>query len=249
MSSCEAQVNGKDQGQDGARLLAEAVTPPVGEEEGTRCQPPPRAADPKAALEAMADAQSDGDIRFVPYKNENDMPGIMELIEKDLSEPYSVFTYRYFINNWPDLCFLTMQGDQCVGAIVCKLDTHRSRNTHRGYIAMLAVDKELRGKRIGSKLVKLCLDRMRELGADECVLETEVTNEGALALYRSMGFAKEKRLHKYYLNGNDAYRLKFLFKLPEGFHEGFGCLGPPAEPSSLAQRAEEAEASPPEGAA
>ena len=26
---------------------------------------------------------------------------------------------------------------------------------------MLAVEKELRGQRIGSKLVKLCLDRMR----------------------------------------------------------------------------------------
>ena len=33
-----------------------------------------------------------------------------------------------------------------------------------GYIAMLAVEKELRGKRIGSKLVQLCLDRMRSFG-------------------------------------------------------------------------------------
>ena len=34
------------------------------------------------------------------------MPPIVALIEKDLSEPYSIFTYRYFINNWPNLCFL-----------------------------------------------------------------------------------------------------------------------------------------------
>ena len=34
-----------------------------------------------------------------------------------------------------------------------------------GYIAMLAVEKELRGQRIGSKLVQLCLDRMRREGA------------------------------------------------------------------------------------
>eukprot|EP00439_Symbiodinium_sp_Y106_P047075 s2319_g6.t1 len=160
-------------------------------------------------------ADSPNDIRFEQYKDERDMPGIVSLIDKDLSEPYSVFTYRYFINNWPDLCYMTMQGDRCVGAIICKLDTHRCRRTHRGYIAMLAVEKELRGQRIGSKLVKLCLDRMRQLGADECVLETEVTNLGALGLYRSMGFVKEKRLHKYYLNGNDAFRLKFLFKMPD----------------------------------
>ena len=31
---------------------------------------------------------------------------VMGLIEKDLSEPYSIFTYRYFINNWPSLCIL-----------------------------------------------------------------------------------------------------------------------------------------------
>merc|ERR1712183_647739 len=161
------------------------------------------------------------------------MPGIVQLIEKDLSEPYSIFTYRYFINNWPMLCFLSRRPDgKCIGAIVCKLDVHRSRHTHRGYIAMLAVEKGLRGKGIGSTLVRLCLDKMRDMGADECVLETEVTNTGALHLYKNMGFVKEKRLHKYYLNGNDAFRLKFLFKLPEGFEQGQGCLGPPASPGA-----------------
>mmetsp|Transcript_1679 Transcript_1679/g.3684 ORF Transcript_1679/g.3684 Transcript_1679/m.3684 type:complete len:273 (-) Transcript_1679:384-1202(-) len=179
---------------------------------------------------ATLTAQCNEGITYVPYQDEQDMPSIVKLIEKDLSEPYSVFTYRYFINNWPELCFRTMQGDKCIGAIVCKLDIHRSRSTNRGYIAMLAVDKDLRGKRIGSKLVQLCLDQMRDMGADECVLETEVTNSGALALYRSMGFVKDKRLHKYYLNGNDAYRLKYLFRLPEGFYEGLGCQGPLVDP-------------------
>eukprot|EP00930_Biecheleria_cincta_P042238 TRINITY_DN29057_c0_g1_i1.p1 TRINITY_DN29057_c0_g1~~TRINITY_DN29057_c0_g1_i1.p1 ORF type:complete len:241 (-),score=30.65 TRINITY_DN29057_c0_g1_i1:139-828(-) len=191
------------------------------------------AALPEADSAAKSCSVTGDDVRYEPYKDETDMPGIVTLIEKDLSEPYSVFTYRYFINNWPDLCYLAMQADRCVGAIVCKLDRHRCRNTHRGYIAMLAVDKELRGRGVGKKLVRLCLDRMRELNADECVLETEVTNKGALGLYRSLGFVKEKRLHKYYLNGNDAWRLKFLFKLPDGFSEGHGCLGPPAEAWSL----------------
>ena len=39
------------------------------------------------------------------YENENDLPGIMALITKDLSEPYSIYTYRYFIHNWPQICF------------------------------------------------------------------------------------------------------------------------------------------------
>jgi GNAT superfamily N-acetyltransferase len=41
-----------------------------------------------------------------------------------------------------------MDGDKCVGAIVCKLDRHRS-TARRGYIAMLAVDQDYRRAGIG----------------------------------------------------------------------------------------------------
>ena len=36
------------------------------------------------------------------YVDENEMPAISELIARDLSEPYSIYTYRYVINNWPN---------------------------------------------------------------------------------------------------------------------------------------------------
>lgn len=49
--------------------------------------------------------QFDG-VQYVCYKNEQQMKDIMRLIQKDLSEPYSIYTYRYFIHNWPKLCFL-----------------------------------------------------------------------------------------------------------------------------------------------
>lgn len=49
--------------------------------------------------------QIDG-VKYVCYKNEQQMKDIMQLIQKDLSEPYSIYTYRYFIHNWPKLCFL-----------------------------------------------------------------------------------------------------------------------------------------------
>ena len=45
-------------------------------------------------------------LKYVEYKDESQMPLIMNLITKDLSEPYSIYTYRYFIHNWPFLCFL-----------------------------------------------------------------------------------------------------------------------------------------------
>ena len=45
-------------------------------------------------------------IEYVVYQSEHQMQDIMRLITKDLSEPYSIYTYRYFIHNWPKLCFL-----------------------------------------------------------------------------------------------------------------------------------------------
>ena len=47
-----------------------------------------------------------GALKYVVYESELQMPDIMRLITKDLSEPYSIYTYRYFIHNWPKLCFL-----------------------------------------------------------------------------------------------------------------------------------------------
>lgn len=53
-----------------------------------------------------AEPGEDRTIRYVRYESELQMPDIMRLITKDLSEPYSIYTYRYFIHNWPQLCFL-----------------------------------------------------------------------------------------------------------------------------------------------
>ncbi|XP_067939865.1 N-alpha-acetyltransferase 30-like isoform X1 [Watersipora subatra] len=147
-------------------------------------------------------------INYVRYESERQMPVIMSLISKDLSEPYSIYTYRYFIHNWPGLCYLATEGSRTVGAIVCKLDHHKRTMRKRGYIAMLAVDDSCRRKRIGSTLVGIAIDSMIAEQADEVVLETEVTNLSALRLYEKLGFVRDKRLYKYYLNGVDAFRLK-----------------------------------------
>uniref|UniRef100_A0A3B1KLN0 N-alpha-acetyltransferase 30 n=1 Tax=Astyanax mexicanus TaxID=7994 RepID=A0A3B1KLN0_ASTMX len=151
------------------------------------------------------------EIKYVRYESELQMPGIMRLITKDLSEPYSIYTYRYFIHNWPQLCFLAVVDKECVGAIVCKLDMHK-KMFRRGYIAMLAVDSKHRRKSIGTNLVKKAIYAMVDGDCDEVVLETEITNKSALKLYENLGFVRDKRLFRYYLNGVDALRLKLWLR-------------------------------------
>ncbi|XP_063538644.1 N-alpha-acetyltransferase 30 [Cydia strobilella] len=152
-----------------------------------------------------------GEIDIISYESELQMPEIMRVIQKDLSEPYSIYTYRYFIHNWPKLCFLATDDGKCIGAIVCKLDMHRNV-VKRGYIAMLAVDEKYRNKRIGSRLVRKAIQAMINDNADEVVLETEITNKPALMLYENLGFVRDKRLFRYYLNGVDALRLKLWLR-------------------------------------
>ncbi|XP_054088322.1 N-alpha-acetyltransferase 30A [Zeugodacus cucurbitae] len=149
-------------------------------------------------------------IEYKEYESELQMHDIMRLIQAELSEPYSIYTYRYFIYNWPKLCFLAAHGNEYIGAIVCKLDMHR--NVRRGYIAMLAVRKEYRKLKIGTTLVQKAIEAMLADNADEVVLETEMRNVPALRLYENLGFVRDKRLFRYYLNGVDALRLKLWFR-------------------------------------
>ena len=46
----------------------------------------------------------------------------------------------------------------------------------------------------GTELVKRCVQQMVADQADEVVLEAEITNRGALALYENLGFIRDKRL-------------------------------------------------------
>lgn len=122
----------------------------------------------------------------------------------------------------PDLATPALTPDQAlnpedsslIGVIVCKLETHSSHSppTRRGYIAMLAVSSNFRGQGVATALVKKAIDAMAERNADEVVLETEETNIPAMRLYERLGFLRSKKLHRYYLNGNSAYRLVLLLK-------------------------------------
>lgn len=96
-----------------------------------------------------------------------------------------------------------------------------SRKIYQGYIGMLAVREDRRKNGLGSKLVSASIEAMIAQGCQEVSLEAEVTNKGALRLYENLGFIRDQRLEKYYLNGNDAFRLKLrLAPLPPGalFH-------------------------------
>jgi peptide alpha-N-acetyltransferase len=187
--------------------------PPCADDDPPRAAAPPATAAPAAAVAAPLDNELGVEVTFEPFVRESQMGPIVSMIEKDLSEPYSIFTYRYFIHGWPKLCYLAMVGGEMVGCIVCKASRGAGPDSaYAGYIAMLAVTTSYRKHGIGSKLVCRAIEEMIAMGCDECCLEAEITNEGALRLYERLGFMRTVRLIRYYLNGSDAYKLKLLLK-------------------------------------
>ncbi|TNY17116.1 putative acyltransfersase [Rhodotorula diobovata] len=182
-------------------------------------------------------------IRYRAYQGEEDLEAITKLVDEELSEPYNLYTYRYFLDEWPHLCFFALSGDDPIGVIICKQEPHTKssrsvpltageegtqegerRPLMRGYLAMLSTIKAFRGRGIATRLLRLSLSGMLRPPAallaslpsehpsrqpvDEVVLETEADNAAALAFYSKMGFVREKRLQRFYLNGKDAYRLR-----------------------------------------
>ncbi|KAL9068731.1 MAG: hypothetical protein Q9157_006418 [Trypethelium eluteriae] len=169
----------------------------------------------KNALPVVGGKSEIPELRYVQYDNDREdelLPQIRQLISKDLSEPYSIYVYRYFLYQWSDLCFMALdRADRLIGVVICKLEPHRG-GPMRGYIAMLATQEAHRGKGIATKLVSLAIEAMQARDADEIALETEVSNVASNKLYERLGFLRTKRLHRYYLNGNTAYRLVLYLK-------------------------------------
>ena len=174
-------------------------------------------------------------IKFVDYQDEAQLDAVMRLVSSDLSEPYSIFTYRYFLMRFPELCILAVpeEGGEPVGCVVCKIDTSdgdgvtdvpqqlgvgeegtdsQEEPALSGYMGMLAVETDRRGSGIGTALATLAIWRMRDMGCSSVTLETEVTNDAAIRLYEDrLGFVREELLVRYYLNWGDAYRLRLWF--------------------------------------
>ena len=109
----------------------------------------------------------------------------------------------------PQHCLVALVDDKIVGVIVGR-ETKKEGNIIKGYIAMLVVLKEHRKKGIGKKLA-IDLINIFKKTCTEVVLETEIDNYAALGLYESLGFVRTKHQYRYYLNGNQAYRLKIWF--------------------------------------
>ena len=64
-----------------------------------------------AMAEEKRTAELPAELRYIQYSHgleKKFLPSIRALISKDLSEPYSIYVYRYFLYQWGELCFMVL---------------------------------------------------------------------------------------------------------------------------------------------
>ena len=90
------------------------------------------------------------------------------------------------------------------------------------YIPNLCVDKSLRGKKIGTKLLGYYIKQMEEAGFNKFALDCLLHNLPAKNLYHSLGFKEMKLMNGFDGKGSKVDVVCFLRKkgdyLPEGFN-------------------------------
>ncbi len=129
---------------------------------------------------------------------EEDVYDVFRISYESLTEKYSLELFLDIYHSWP-AGFLVAVTSEIIGFIAGTRDNKSAR------ILMLAVDKKIRGKGVGSALLNRFTIQCKTEGLKSISLEVRVSNKRAIEFYVNHGFQIISMLEKYYTNGEAAY--------------------------------------------
>ena len=133
-----------------------------------------------------------------------DVDAIMAIEKTGISHPWDKESIESLINDDNKIALVAFADDEAAGYIGASYVLDEAE------IGNVCVKPELRGKGIGSALLKALIDTLEAKGVENIFLEVEDTNEPAISLYGKYGFMKYNMRKDYYGPCRDA----LLFKRP-----------------------------------
>ncbi len=131
----------------------------------------------------------------------SDTPDIAGIEAETFARPWSLADFQSEMTKNPVARYLVAEKD---GRILGYAGAHIILD--EGHITNAAVKKNERGKGIGRMLMRELMQYAANLGVCCMTLEVRVSNQTAIALYRSLGFIQVSVRKKYYEdNGEDAW--------------------------------------------
>ena len=137
-----------------------------------------------------------------------DLDQVMDINQKCLPENYSRYFFVDLYTHFPETFIAAEKDGKIIGYIMCRIESGFSslRLSKKGHVISFAVLPEFRNLGIGFEILDKALHAMAEhYHAKECYLEVRVSNILAINLYKKAGFTTEKKVKRYYADGESAY--------------------------------------------
>lgn len=140
----------------------------------------------------------------------NDLQGVMNINRACLPENYTDYFFIDLHQRFPETFIVAEDQGKVVGYIMCRIEVGLSNFglgglVRKGHVVSIAVLAAHRRKGVAKALITKALDGMRYYKAKQGFLEVRVTNDGAIRLYKNLGFEITRTIPGYYSDGEDAY--------------------------------------------
>jgi len=126
---------------------------------------------------------------------------ICEIERESFSEPYPSYILTAMAKETPETFLVAISRSKVVGYVLTLL------NRDEGQVLSIAVRRDFRRKRIGSRLMAEISEVLRRRGIRRIRLEVRLSNHEAKEFYEQLGFKEKGLIRAYYRDGEDAVNM------------------------------------------
>jgi len=129
--------------------------------------------------------------------SEVDLDNLMLFLDENITENYEKGVFLTIMRRWPEGFLVVRDGNKIVG-VACGAIQPNSKLR----ILIIALEKELRGKGLGKKLLNMMIGKSLAYGVKKVTLEVRKDSK-AILFYRKLNFSSVDVLPCYYQDGCD----------------------------------------------
>ena len=129
--------------------------------------------------------------------SELDLDGLMLFLDDNITENYEKGVFLTIMKRWPE-GFLVVRDDNRIVGVACGAIQPNSKLR----ILIIALEKYLRGKGLGKKLLNMMIEKSLMHGVKKVTLEVRKDSK-AIFFYRKLNFSSVDVLPCYYQDGCD----------------------------------------------
>ncbi|HJX04500.1 MAG TPA: N-acetyltransferase [Thermoplasmata archaeon] len=133
---------------------------------------------------------------------EKDLPALLVIEDRCFgNERFNRDVLHAYVSRQDSFTVIALEGQRPQGSAMCTMP----QRSMVGRIASIAVLEDKRRSGIGSLLLAECERVLKTEGRKYAMLEVEVSNEPAIALYKGHGYKITGLIEQYYSRDRDAY--------------------------------------------